>query len=100
MPPMFPTKIQYGEKSKDDKYEYRHVSLTADAYSKLPDNYRDFYQRFRNKDPYEQNDNHEDYSKDMILISTEEVEAAGVRISKGWRQYLVFPTEPHVLLLR
>ena len=52
MAPHFTSKIYYSDKYSDDTYEYRHVTLSQDAYEKLPESYRSFYSKLRNKDPY------------------------------------------------
>ena len=52
MPPHYPSKIQYSDKYQDDTFEYRHVTLTAEAYARLPEEYRSFYTRIKTKDPY------------------------------------------------
>jgi cyclin-dependent kinase regulatory subunit CKS1 len=36
MPVAFPTEIEYSDKYKDDKYEYRHVFLTIEMFQRLP----------------------------------------------------------------
>ena len=58
MPPHYPSKIKYSDKYQDNIYEYRHVTLTADAYARLPEEYRSFYAKLKTNDPYVKSDNH------------------------------------------
>ncbi|XP_063994798.1 cyclin-dependent kinases regulatory subunit-like [Diachasmimorpha longicaudata] len=65
--------IQYSEKYQDDKYEYRHVILSAEIAKHVPKSH---------------------------LMSETEWRNLGVQQSPGWVHYMMHVPEPHVLLFR
>ena len=68
-----PQHIQYSERYRDDKYEYRHVILPSDVAKFVP--------RGR-------------------LMSEKEWREIGVQQSRGWIHYAIHNPEPHILLFR
>lgn len=69
----FPKYLTYSEKFKDDKYEYRQVTLTEELYRKIPKG---------------------------RLLSEAEWRSLGIKQSTGWVHFDIFAPEPHVLLFR
>lgn len=84
MPAHLPSKTQYSDKYTDDVYEFRHVTLNAESFEKLPEKYRSFYAKLRSDDPYVKNESHWKYEREMQLLSETDWTAAGVRVSAGW----------------
>lgn len=68
-----PKHIQYSERYRDDKYEYRHVILPQDVSSLCPKG---------------------------RLLSESEWRNLGIQQSKGWIHYAIHRPEVHVLLFR
>ena len=71
--PHFPRELEYSDKYYDSYYEYRHVILPKDLFKKLPSN---------------------------RLLNETEWRAIGIQQSKGWSNYAIHKTEPHILLFR
>lgn len=65
-------KIDYSERYRDDKWEYRHVRLPRQYESMLPSR----------------------------LITEEECRMLGITQSPGWEHYMIHRPEPWVLLFR
>ncbi|KAJ1532138.1 hypothetical protein ONE63_000763 [Megalurothrips usitatus] len=65
--------VQYSEKYYDEKYEYRHVIVSADMAKRVPKTH---------------------------LMSETEWRNLGVQQSPGWVHYMMHSPEPHVLLFR
>ncbi len=71
--PHFPDEITYSDKYYDDVYEFRHVSLTREAFKDMP--------RER-------------------LLTEKEWRGLGLTMSQGWVHYAIHKPEPYILLFR
>ena len=60
--------ITYSEKYSDADYEFRHVQLTYEAWTKLPQAYRDFYNKMNRKQGSTTGTEHK-YLEEMQLLS-------------------------------
>jgi len=69
-----PDEIVYSNRYEDVNYVYREVFLPEEVVNKLP--------------------------KPLRLLTEEEWRDLGVQQSQGWIHYLIYPSEPNVLLFR
>ena len=114
MPKHFPATTQFSEKYEDDRYEYRHFTLSREDYNKLPEDYVRYYdsknqRRIQTENEFMErelarlkNGTYDESTEVMYqkLLTETEWRNAGVTQGMGWKHYLVFPPEDHVLLFR
>ena len=73
--PRFPDQMEYSEKYQDECYEYRHIILTKELFKVI---------------------------RDIPGLIPERVwrMVLGIQVSTGWENYIRYPGEPHIILLR